>query len=344
MEKKRLLWPDLIRIIAVISMILLHVIAVSWSVPVASKEFHIFNVFDSVVRFCVPIFIMISGMFFLKPGKEQSIRKLLTKNCLRIVTAFFFWSAMYAVLDAYMHPGSSIKHIVKTFILGRYHLWFLIMLVGLYLLVPILKKMMEDKKVTEYFLILSFIFNFCMNAVLLVPAIDGITTVWNGYLSMSFVCGYTAYFVLGSYMAENELSAKAKKTIYILGIISLCFTIGGTAGISIYLGSAYTLYGYLLPNTLFYSMAVFLFAKDHLSKIKFSDKAAKVISKLAQLSFCVYLVHDFFITLICRVWGFTALSFTPVLAAPVLAIIIYLAGLVVAIIIDKIPGLRKYIM
>lgn len=344
MNSKRMLWPDLMRIIAVLSMIILHSVAVSWTVPVDSVEFHIFNIYDSLVRFCVPVFIMISGMFFLKPGKPQPIKKLLTKNCLRIITAFCFWSFLYVIQEALTHPGCGMKHLVKYFILGRYHLWFLIMLVGLYLLVPILKKLTEERKLTEYFLILVLIFNFGINALLQIPALEGLVTEWSNYLKLSFVGGYTGYFVLGSYLAENELSKRMKKVIYILGILSVVFTMTATSLVSIKEGSFHSYYGYLLPNTLFYSMAVFLFAKDHLSRIRFSDKASAAISKIAQLSFCVYLVHDFFITLVCRTGYFTALSFTPVLAVPVLAMLIYVLGLGVAFVLDKIPVLNKYIM
>lgn len=61
----RVLYLDLLRIFCIFSMMLLHVCAIPWySVPVSSFAWQVLNVYDSSVRFCVPVFVMISGVFF----------------------------------------------------------------------------------------------------------------------------------------------------------------------------------------------------------------------------------------------------------------------------------------
>ena len=87
---KRIYWLDLLRIISILSMILLHVAASFWYVsPSNSYNWIIMNIYDSLVRFCVPVFLMISGALFLSQ-KEINIKKLYTKNILRLLISLIF--------------------------------------------------------------------------------------------------------------------------------------------------------------------------------------------------------------------------------------------------------------
>ena len=94
MEKKeRIIQFDLLRVVAIFAMMMLHVAASQFdSVAVGSNEWFWFNFYDSIVRFCVPVLVMISGIFFLDPKRTYSIEKLLKKNVFRLVTAYFFWA------------------------------------------------------------------------------------------------------------------------------------------------------------------------------------------------------------------------------------------------------------
>ena len=69
MEKKeRIIQFDLLRVVAIFAMMMLHVAASQFdSVAVGSSEWFWFNFYDSIVRFCVPVLVMISGIFFQDP-------------------------------------------------------------------------------------------------------------------------------------------------------------------------------------------------------------------------------------------------------------------------------------
>lgn len=101
MEKKienRIEYLDLLRIIAIFGVVVLHVAAQNWV-----KEFtnvfnwNVYNVYDSLVRWTVPVFVMISGTLFL--SKEYSIKKIHSKKIFRIITALGFWSVVYIALS-----------------------------------------------------------------------------------------------------------------------------------------------------------------------------------------------------------------------------------------------------
>lgn len=62
-------------------MMLLHVASYNWyRVPVTSTEWQVFNAYDSLVRFCVPVMFMISGSQLLNPTKEFSLKRFLQKT------------------------------------------------------------------------------------------------------------------------------------------------------------------------------------------------------------------------------------------------------------------------
>ena len=76
-SKKRILNYDLLRIVAMIGVVLIHVNGFYlYSVDVNSNRFIVLNAFTSLVRFSAPAFIMISGAFFLNPKKELTTKKI----------------------------------------------------------------------------------------------------------------------------------------------------------------------------------------------------------------------------------------------------------------------------
>ncbi|MBR4445084.1 MAG: acyltransferase family protein [Solobacterium sp.] len=95
---------DVLRVAATIAVILLHVSAQNWhSTDIHSFEWCVFTIYDGLVRWGVPIFTMISGAIFL--NRDIPIKKIYTKHILRIITAFIFWSAIYALVNLKNGPG-----------------------------------------------------------------------------------------------------------------------------------------------------------------------------------------------------------------------------------------------
>ena len=64
--KNRMVWPDVLRIIASVAVMLLHVSADNWGkADLRGLSWNVFNVCDSLTRWGVPVFVMVSGMMFL---------------------------------------------------------------------------------------------------------------------------------------------------------------------------------------------------------------------------------------------------------------------------------------
>ncbi len=347
-NNSRLIYLDLLRVVSVVSMVMLHISGIGMREPVGSYDWHICNIYDGITHFCVPVFVMISGAFLLDPAREYPIKKLYKVKILRIFTAFLFWSFFYAVITAFRSDGSFFTVFIKELLKGKFHLWFMFMIAGLYMLTPLLRKFTEDKKMTEYFLILCGVFMFGLsNITLLSPwkNVDEIASYINEKFNMDFVFGYTFYYVAGFYFRQYSLPRKLKTALHILGPLSAV-----AVPLFTYLYSAPTgknvfiFYAFQSPCMGLLSVWLFVLFKDLFESKNSGEKSVRVVSFLSKYSFGVYLVHAAFIDLLDNVFNVTCQSFNTVFSVPVLTFGVFVVSLGAVYIIGKIPVLNKYIM
>ena len=317
----------------------LHVAAQNWyTTDVNSFEWQVLNFYDSIARFGVPIFVMISGSLFL--SKDIPLRKIYSKYISRIVTAFLFWSFVYASRE-YMKTGSILKASAH-FIKGHYHLWFLFMIVGLYMIVPFMRKIAESESLTKYFLALALVF-----AYIIPEAVDIISVFSERYstfagkvvnnFNMCFVMGFSGYFLLGHVLNTIELSPKVERAIYLAGIIGAVMIILMSAFASVFKGEPLGLYSSHSVNVMCESVAVFVFFKRHFTR------ESRIIRTLSKYSFGAYLVHAAVIGVIAKL-GLDSLTFNPLFSVPVISVIVFTVSFVISAVMNHIPMLKKYVI
>ena len=157
---KRVIYFDILRVVAIFAVVAVHISAQHWlDVDVSSRAWFAFNLYCTTGKWSVPIFVMISGALFL--GRDTTIRTILKKNVLRMVYVFVFWSGCYALISL-IFRRSPLFDVFSQFITGHYHLWFLYMIVGLYLLIPLLRPIVQSETLTRYFLLLALVFTFLL--------------------------------------------------------------------------------------------------------------------------------------------------------------------------------------
>ena len=172
MKTRRILYLDILRIIAVIAVIVTHTAAQNWhEFAPTTGTWDVFNLFDSAVRFAVPLFCMISGALFLNPEKEVPVKKLYRVHIRRMVTAFIFWSLFYAAVYTVRYHWS-LQQFLYAFFSGSYHLWFLYMIIGFYVSVPVLRKIMKSRKLTDYFLCITLVYTFLIPVLFHLPYVS----------------------------------------------------------------------------------------------------------------------------------------------------------------------------
>ncbi len=343
--KQRTFYYDLLRVLATTAVILIHVSGSKfYSGDPLSLSWQVYNFYDGIARWCVPIFVMISGALFLKA--EVKLEKLFKKNLLRIVTAFIFWSVAYGVFEITV-KNRSVKFALGDMLVGHYHMWFLFMIAGLYLTVPLLKKITESQKLVKYFLILSLIFSVIIPqgisfVSLFIQSLGDAFNKIIDNIGLKIAVGYSGYFVLGYFLSKAELSSKQKKLIYILGILGFAGTVGFSSAISIIMHKPIDIFtDYFSLTVLLESIAVFVFFK-YLNP-KLSEKSAGIISRLSKYSFGVYLVHPMILETFDKL-GLNVQSFTTVLSIPVIMIAAAIISLAVSALLNRIPVLKKYIV
>ncbi len=330
MDKKRVVWADLLRIVSIFCVVVLHVSGKGWTeYSFDTHRWMLCNIFDGLTRFCVPVFVMLSGMTFLDPDKKINLKRSIS----RIAAAYVFWSALYAFAASYREGfGAFFSRFVK----GHYHLWFLYMIAGLYLITPFLRKITADRKLCEYYMLLSFLF------ALLLPTLRkmGYPLEFFDKFGINFVMGYSGYFVAGYYFYKNDSSRKARCVLYALGVTGSLITVFGTYLISMNAMTAKDyLYSYYSPNVMLASVALFVAFKN----LKTGKINTKRIERISRLTFGIYLVHDLFLTATLAFSGASSFYMT----VPFIFIVstaVFAVSLFVSYVISLIPVLNRYII
>lgn len=346
--KDRLLHFDLLRVAAIALVMVIHVSSRDFDLaPVDSFQWQVLNIYNGFARICVPVLFMLSGTFLLDPEKAFSIRTFFSRNVLRIVNAFLFWSAVYAVITNVLVHGSddpAILNIIwETFTSGYFHLWFLFRIFEVYLMTPFLRKIAEDKKVIEYFML------FCLVVGFLIPTFSGFpvgstVTFAGGEINLDITIGYAGYYFVGYYLFKYQISEKLKKIIYILGTAGAFTTIAGTSFLSLQRGGLDAFfYNYLTPNVLMTSLAVFLFFKDNGAKWSFLDKGKAFILEFSRYSFGMYLVHALVMFFLTRA-GLNVELLNPILSVPLLTSLVFVISYLVIKVLAKTPVIKNVIL
>ena len=352
MERK--IYCDYLRVIATFAVVVLHVSGSNWDyTDVNGLEWQAFNFYDCIVRWTVPVFVMISGSLFL--NKEITVRKIYSKYVLRMVIAFFTWSIFYALVTPETFENGIIYGLranLGALASGHYHMWFVLVIIGIYMCIPFYKKIVADSNTMKYFLILAFIFavlipwsfqllnDFVVGNNGLLTKLVGAANTHVSTLCVYMVLGYSFYFVLGYYLDRIELTKKHRMIIYILGVIGFAFTVFATWYLSVKTQQpCSTYFGNLHVNTMIEAVCIHTFFKYREYK---NEKFNSFIKILSGYMFGVYLIHPFFVESLSYYLHFNTLSFHAVASVPAISCIVFIIAVLVSAALNHIPIIKKY--
>ena len=332
-QKKQIAYLQWLRLFAAGAVVLMHTAADRWmSIGHTDPRWEVLTWWDSLVRWPVPIFIMITGALFL--SRRTALGKMLTGYIPRMVVCYLIWSAVYNIYEGECTP--------LTLASGYYHLWYLPFLWGVYLVLPFLQRIAEDDRLTDQLLGVGLVIGLGVPwmgklLIFLLPDQTALVQKVVGQLNYTFFLDHITLLVLGHKLHQTELSPKLRRLIYVLGAAGVAVT--GAATIWATRRAEFQnsiFFDFTAPNNLCAAVALFVFAKYNLTKLP------KIVDRLAGLSFGIYLCHVLVIELL-EDRGLHVLAFDPVWWTPVLAVLVFAIASLAAAVLRKIPGLGKYL-
>lgn len=338
---KRILAFDVMRVVAAFAVVWQHIGGQGWPDSFPSSEWEARNVIVSFAQWSVPVFFMISGALFLSPDKPLDIKRLYRKNILRIVYAFLFWSAIYVI---YTEGLGNLKIAFVSVLKGPAPFWFLKSMIGIYIFVPVLKAIAENRQIFRYFVMVAVILTFVVSQLLDHIGIFNAQRMilWNEYLDTFGIksLGVVTYFILGYYLYTYSFGKRVRYAIYVLGVLSFFLSAVGTHYFSDWMGRPFNLfYDDMHPFTLIEAVAIFLFIKNHADGCPLSIRRNLIV--VSNYSLGIYLVHPLIVTVLNDQLAFNSSTLDPHYFPPIFATIVFILSFVVVRLVSFVPGLRK---
>lgn len=328
----RVIYLDVIRIVATFGVISLHVFCREYHSAVGSYNWFIAVIGDSLVRWCVPLFVMISGALFLQPTKEISYFMLFKKYIYRLLLAYASWSVIYSaimMIICIIGGGKMSLGLLSP----HFHLWFIPMLIGVYLFIPIIRKISNEEKLIRSILILWIIYLVgCFCGFDKIPQIGLL-------FKQNQIIGYVGYFLLGYYVSNYNIN-KHTRLIYLIGLFGAIICVSGNI-ITSYLSnvSSNKFLNNCGPCVVAMSLALFTLIKQITPKIQ--HKLIVFIEYVRKDLFGIYLTHGLWL-LVINIPLFRNLC-NQLISLPIIIIVVFVLSLYTTKLIRQIPLLRKIV-
>ncbi len=278
---------DVIRVLAMVMVLVNHTVASEIMLPQTVIGRIICVAMMLFSRMGVPLFLMLSGALILSSRDTPDFKTLFFKKILKIALPLITWSLIYflmynVVASDNFSFGGLFSLILRPGDAG--HLWYLYVLVGLYMLIPVffaIVHYMEGNWI-PYLLIGWILFSGVMHYMGEIGVID----IPKPYMNMHILNGLWGYFLLGYYVVKKKVKPNLVFQIITVVIFALL-----TAGVyvNVYINGhvSFDLFSYSgLPLILMTCVVFGCLCRLNDSK---NGKLKNFIGYLSRISFGVYL-------------------------------------------------------
>jgi len=340
MIKESKVWLNILKILACFNVIINHVSIIKIGNTNNEILFHCIQF--ALSKVAVPIFIMITAALLINKKIDF---KYITEKIFKIIIilislSFLVYFGKYIFGTGSFNVFDFTQKFFTSSIISPY--WYLYMLVGLYLMIPILNKMLKKLNIKDlrYIVLLS----------LIVPsAIVTIEKITNFYLDYSFTISFftiiISYYISGIYLTKEKLTKKNKNIALLAFIIPILLLI-----IYMFLTGiinneiSYVLDDYKAITTSLPSLSLFYLIRYYFENKKLSSKIKKAINTISRLTFGVYLFHPIFIFKIYKLEFIQLIySINNVLGIIIFEIILFTVCLIMTYVLKKIPIIKKFL-
>lgn len=339
LKKENLGWVDLLRIIACFLVVLAHCCDPFVGQFDNDRTAFLTGAFTgSFVRACVPLFVMMSGVLLFPVRMEMG--DFYRKRIGRLLVPLVFWSValplLYYVYLNFIVSTVSPSIAPENFTFGATltkmylfifnftydttPLWYLYMLVGLYFIIPILNSWLQQAKQKDIKLFLwvwgiSLLLPYVKMAAPLLGYTGNFGNMgllgecdWNPYGMFYYVSGFVGYLVLAYYLVKYPLSWSWKRT---LSVMVPMFLIGyAITSLGFVLTQKYFPGSYANLEVIWYFSGINVFMMTFPIFVivqKLKVPSVPWLSRLASLTFGIYLCHFIFVQVAYDLLGTVAI-------------------------------------
>lgn len=223
--KERVVFLDYLRIIACFMVMVVHSCEPFYLGPDGTDIMNHTDALwstltDSAMRACIALFVMTSS-YLLVPLKATPVA-FFRRRFTRVVIPFVVWVVILGLVDISQGQtaAGAWKPYVFDFNMYWGHLWFVYMILGLYLIMPVISPWLEkvSKKGEEAFLLVwlfTTLVPFLRQAAVAFTGSGELwgEANWNEFGMLYYVSGFVGYVVLGHYFKKYVPPMSWRKTL-----------------------------------------------------------------------------------------------------------------------------------
>lgn len=305
-------------------------------------------------RVSVPLFMIVSAFLLVPMRQDMTMTQFYRRRFMRILPPFVCFLLLYALLPllwggmTWEQSLNDLRLLPFNFPSMGGHLWFMYPLISLYLIIPVVSPWLEKASARDERLFIG-IFAFTT----LTPWLHRFVSAelwgecfWNQFSAFWYCSGYLGYLVLAHYIRVHLDWSRQRK----LRVGTWCFVIGaaftawsfwwkGVPGVLIETPMLEWSWEFCTPNVLLATFGLFLL-------FSCIERPHALITRLARLSFGMYLMHLFFLAPIASwiIGGNVAQPLLPVgIAIPVIAVLTFVCCAITTQLLSLLPG-SKYLI
>lgn len=326
--KKQIVWLDVVRLLAMFTVVCCHSTDpfnfYPGEPPANISEIKFWGAaYGSVLRPCVPLFVMITGALLLPvKGDTGAFYK---KRISRVFWPFLIWSVIYnlfpwitgllgcrpeLILDFFPYSGEEaarqslsvsmdyISRIPLNFSLLDVHMWYIYLLIGMYLYMPVFSAWVEkaSEKAKLWFLAAWGVTLFVPYYREFVnPYLWG-SCSWNEFYMLYNFAGFNGYLLLGHYLRHHDFSLT--RTLgwgipsFVIGFLITFLGFRHITSLPEYTEEQLEMFFYYCsPNVVMMTVPCFLIAKKVNVR---NERLRQTLANLTVCGFGVYMIHYFF--------------------------------------------------
>ena len=327
-NREHVVWLDVVRFIAMFTVVCCHCTDpfnfYPGPTPDNIADIKLWGaIYGALLRPCVPLFVMITGALLLPVSGDASV--FYKKRIPRVLWPFLIWSILYnlfpwitgllglnpsVILDFFPYSGEEvtrqsftlsldyIAQIPFNFSIVDVHMWYIYLLIGLYLYLPIFSAWVEkaSDKAKLWFLAV-------WGVTLLLPYYNEFvaqyvwgTCSWNEFGMLYYFAGFNGYLLLGHYLRNLDWSIGKTLAIgipmFAIGYVVTFVGFRHITALPEFTDEMLELFfTYCSLNVVMMTIPVFMLAK----KANFrSETMRKALANLTVCGFGIYMVHYFF--------------------------------------------------